>query len=75
MPAEHKKPDQGLMNGIGRAMKSAFAPDSPIDPELVKLIRKADGKYIPDEAADERVNNLLDRLIRLPWDQQGATNV
>lgn len=73
MPAEPKTPDPGELNGVSRAMRGAFAPDSPVDPELVKLIRKADGKYIPDEAADERASNLLDRLRNLPWGNDGVS--
>jgi len=75
MAGPHKKtPDPDELKGLTRAMKGAFAPNSPVDPELVKLIRKVDGKYVPDEAADERAGNLLDRLKNLSWGDghQGA---
>ena len=65
MSAQHNKPDESILNGIGRDLRAAFAPDSPIDPELKKLIRKVDGTYAPDEAADRRVDHLIERLNNL----------
>jgi hypothetical protein len=67
MPAR-KKLDDGTMKGIGRSLHSAFAPDSPVDPELRRLIRDADGVYTPDEMSDQRVDQLLQRLRNLDWD-------
>lgn len=69
-----RKPDLGTANGVDRSLKAAFAPDSPVDPELEKLIRTADGKYSPDEAADHRAGRLLDRLKSLPWDHAGTSH-
>lgn len=62
-----QKPDQAILNGVGRDLHAAFPPDSPVNPELQKLIRTVDGVYIPDEAADRRVLQLYKRLERLPW--------
>jgi hypothetical protein len=66
-----RKPDEGLKNGISRSLNAAFAPDSPVDPTLRNLIDKADGTYLPDEAADRRASHLLERLKKLPWGQTG----
>jgi len=62
------RPDRGTMNGVSRAMKQAFAPDSPVDPGLRELIQQVDGTYGPDQAADHRAKQLLERLKKLPWD-------
>jgi hypothetical protein len=69
-------PDPGELHGVGRSLKRVFTPDPPIHPELVALIRSADGKYGPDEAADERAEQLLKRLKRLPWgDERRASSL
>jgi hypothetical protein len=65
MPVQ--KPDRDTQHGIGRGLKTAFAPNSPIDPELQRLIRVSEGVYIPDEVSDQRVSQLLQRLKDLPW--------
>lgn len=67
MPA-NEKPDKWEFKGVSRSLRTAFAPDSPIDPELERLIRKTDGKYVPDEIADKRRDQLISRLEKLPWD-------
>lgn len=67
MPAN--KPDPGVMQGIGSSLHAAYAPDSPVDPDLRKLIREVDGVYLPDEVSEARVNQLLKRLVKLPWDK------
>lgn len=73
MRAQPKKPDEGMKMGITRGLKTAFAPDSPVDPELRRLIREADGVYLPDEVSDERVGQLLTRLKELPWGRPEGT--
>lgn len=76
MSADYKRPDEAVLNGVGRDLRAAFAPDSPVDPELRRLIRRADGKgqYLPDEAADQRADNLLDRLKHLPWGNENGVS-
>lgn len=65
-----RKVDRSTMNGVSRGLKTAFAPDSPVDPELRALIRNLDGTYGPDVAADRRANQLLEHIKSLPWDGQ-----
>ena len=68
MSAQHRKPDEGVRNGVGRSLNAAFAPDPAVDPSLRNLIDKANGTYLPDEVADRRAKQLLERLRHLPWD-------
>lgn len=60
-------PDQ--LRGVAGALHQAFPPGGAGDPGLDDALAKLDGRYRPDAAADARMNLLLERLKRLPWDQ------